>query len=120
VYYTSRTNTVLTVPAAGRGLLGSAAGAGAGTDLVRCVPGIAIAIDTAGVTAPGAIQTIANETTSPAAVSFNTGVFASTGLNIGNMDPGQQVGIWIKRQIPAGAAAIALATDKSDFSFDAV
>ncbi len=120
VYYTSRTNTVLTVPAAGRARLGSSATAGGATNTVDAVPGIALAIDTAGVTAAGAsIQTIANENTAPAAVSFNTGITSGTGLNIGTIGAGQQVGIWIKRELPVGAFSTAEADILINDSFSA-
>jgi hypothetical protein len=120
VYYSSRTSTSLTVPAAGRHLLGSSAAAGAATDIVRSVPGVAVAINTTGVTAPGSIQTIANETTAPAAVTWNTGISAATGLNIGSMSAGQQVGIWFWRQIPAGAIALPSVINRFGTSFDGV
>lgn len=107
VYYPSRTSTVLTVPAAGRGLLGTSATAGADTDIITPVPGIAIAIDPEGVTAAGeAIQTVAGQTTAPAGVTWNLGITAAGGLQIGSMDPGEQVGVWVWRRIPAGAVAV--------------
>lgn len=45
VYYTSRTNTVLTVPALGRGRLDTSAAAGASSDLIEAVPGIKLALE---------------------------------------------------------------------------
>lgn len=106
VYYSSRTNTALTVPSGGRARLGTTAAAGSSTDTVDAVPGIAIALDDDGVTSGGAaIQTIADESTAPLSVTWNTGITAATGLNIGTMTAGQQVGIWIKRDVPAGMAS---------------
>lgn len=119
IYYTNRSNTTLTVPAEGRGLLGTAATAGVDTDIMRSVPGVAIAIDTAGVTAPGSIQTIASESIAPAAVTWNLEIGPAGGLNIGNMNTLQQVGIWYWRQIPAGAVALPRVTNKFGISFDA-
>lgn len=119
-YYTSRTDKVLTIPAAGRGRLGTSAAAGGATDTLDAVPGIALAIDTAGVTAGAAsIQTIANETTAPAAVSWNPGCTAATGLAIGTIGAGQQVGIWVKRELPVGAYSTAEADVLVQDSFDA-
>lgn len=104
-YYSSRTDTSLTVSV--RGVLGTAATAGANTDLIYPVPGIAIGIDTAGVQAAGSsIQTIAGATTPPVAVTWNLGITAATGLQIGTLAAGQQVGIWIWRSIPAGMVGI--------------
>lgn len=106
VYYSSRTDTVLTVPASGRARLGSTAAAGAATDTLDAVPGIAIGKDPAGVTADGlAIQTIANENTAPVGVTWNTGITAATGLDIGTMTADQQIGFWIWRDVPVGVAA---------------
>lgn len=120
VYYTSRTVSVLTVPAAGRARLGTAAAAGLSTDLLDAVPGVAMAIDTAGVQSSGtSVQTIANANTPPTTVTWNLGITPTTGLNIGNMLTGQQVGIWLWRDIPAGASSTPLATIQLNNSFDA-
>lgn len=120
VYYSSRTNSTLTVPAAGRALLGSTASAGAVDDLLDAVPGIAIAIDTNGVqAADSAILIITNANTAPAGVTWNTGITKATGLSLGTMTTGQEVGIWIKRQIPVGAKSSPLALIQFNDSLDA-
>ena len=50
---------------------------------------------------------IANENTAPASVTFNnTAVSYATGLAVGNVPFGQRYGIWIKRVVSAGAAAV--------------
>lgn len=106
VYYTSRTTTALTVPNAGRALLGTTATAGSNTDSVYAVPGVAIALEPGGTQAFGSsIQTTASQTTAPTGVTWNLGLDATTGLSIGNMNANTQIGIWIWRQIPAGAVA---------------
>lgn len=120
VYYSERTNTILTVPATGREMLGTTAGAGAPTDDVHAVPGIAIAKDTDGVTSGGAaIQTIANESTEPTSVAWNTGITAATGLDIGEMTTGEQIGIWIKREVPEAMVATTETKVLIEDSFDA-
>lgn len=119
VYYTQRTTTSLTVPSAGRGRLGTSAAAGANTDTIDAVPGIAIGKDPDGVTSAAAIQTIANEATAPTSVTWNTGITAAAGLSIGTMTPGQQIGLWIKREIPVGAYAQSQANYLINNSFDA-
>lgn len=121
VYYTSRTSTVLTVPAVGRGMLGTSAAAGSATDTVHAVPGIAIATDLAGVSASGTpADTIADEETAPSpGVTWVTGITSTTGLNIGTMTPGQQIGIWMKREYPPSTASTPLATVHLEGSFDA-
>jgi len=119
VYYSSRTDTVLTVPANGRARLGTSAAAGAATDTVDAVPGVAIGIDTAGVTAAAAIQTIANEGTAPTSVTFNTNCTAALGLAIGTMTTLQQVGVWIWRDVPTGQYSNPSVTQPFNISFDA-
>ena len=100
-YYTSRTATALTVPAAGRGLLGTTAAAGAATDTVDAVPGIRIAIEAPG--ADGNIQSIANDTTAPTGVTWSGAITSATGLTLATLGAGTTYGLWIHRQIPAGA-----------------
>lgn len=119
VYYTSRTSTALTVPAAGRSMLGTSAAAGASSDTVHSVPGIAIAIDTAGVTAAGSIQTIANGNTAPTSVTWNHGLTANTGLQIGTIAATQQCGIWIWRATPVGAISAVNVLTPILLNFDA-
>lgn len=106
VYYSSRTTTTLTVPAGGRARLGTSATAGANNDKIFAVPGIAIGIDSAGVQTSGvAIQTIANSQAAPSGITWNTGLNSGTGLNVGTLAVSKQVGIWIKREVPAGAVS---------------
>lgn len=120
VYYSSRSNTSLTVPTDGRGLLGTTATAGTGTDLIHAVPGVRIAKDTDGVVASGTpIQTIADESTPPTAVSWSTAITEGTGLSIGTLTPGQQIGIWIHRQIPANALSTTTNSVLLNRSFEA-
>lgn len=120
VYYSSRTATTLTVPADGRGRLGTSAGAGAATDTLDAVPGIRLAIDTEGVVADSeALQTIGNEDTAPASVSWNTGITAASGLNIGTLTTTQKVGIWIHRETPVGCVSTTQQINKIEMSFDA-
>jgi hypothetical protein len=121
VYYSSRTSTVLTVPSGGRARLGTSAAAGAATDDVFAVPGIRIAKDTEGVVAATeAIQTIANENTAPSTVTWDTDITSATGLDVGTMTTTQQIGIWIHREIPAGAVSLAIDSHRLSMSFDAI
>lgn len=52
VYYTARTSTELTVPAAGRGLLGTSATAGEATDTLDAIPGYRVAFEFGQVSEP--------------------------------------------------------------------
>lgn len=104
VYYTSRTLTTLTVPAAGRGRLGTSATAGAATDTINAVPGIRIASESP---VSDAIQTIANDATAPSGVTWNTAITSAGGLSIASISSGSNYGLWIHREIPAGATVAA-------------
>lgn len=118
VYYSSRTLYELTVPAAGRGMLGTSAAAGALTDTINAVPGIAIALDPNGVQDSGSsIELLADDVTAPAGVTWNLSTTAAAGLQIPRLAPGKQVGVWIWRHIPAGAIYIANAHNKIKTSF---
>jgi hypothetical protein len=68
---------------------------------------VTIATDNIGITAKGLAgspqaATIASETTAPTGVS----AFGSGPLTIGNLAPGQVIGIWLKRVVTAGMAAV--------------
>jgi hypothetical protein len=94
VYYTSRTATALTVPAAGRGLLGTSATAGGATDTINAVAPIRVWTETP---TAGAVQTIADNTTAPSGASW-----AFT-ITVGTLLPGEERAVWIHRQVPAAA-----------------
>lgn len=100
VYYTSRTTSSLTVPAAGRALLGTSAAAGANDDLIDFIPGIRIAGEQPG--AGNTIQTIADAETAPTGVTWKTGVTAAGGVSIPVLSPDQGFAIWAYMQIPVG------------------
>ena len=53
----------------------------------------------------GTEQTIANETTAPAGVSFGNASAYASGYAIGDLAPGQTRAVWIRRTVTAGAAA---------------
>ena len=106
VYYASRTATVLTVPAAGRGLLGTGAGAGANDDTVDAIPGIGIGLD-APTAQPGGTfedERGTGEGTDPG-VGFTSPIFDADALVIGTLAPTNIYGLWITREIIAGAIA---------------
>jgi len=94
VYYSSRTSTSLTVPAAGRALLGTSATAGSGTDTITPVAPFRLWAETP---TAGAVQTIANNTTAPSGASW---VFTTT---VGTLLPGEDRAVWMHRQVPANA-----------------
>lgn len=107
VYYSSRTATVLTVPAGGRGRLGTSAAAGAADDEVWSVPGWRIAAEAPSAQPDGYVQTIADEDTAPSVAAWSTGISADDAVEIGTLKAGEIQGLWIHREIIASHVASA-------------
>ena len=104
VYYGSKTTSGVNVVA--RALFGTVKSAGLTTDKAYPVPGTVIGIDFNGISPFGSfIQSIPDPFTPPVNITWNMGVTAGTGLQIGNMNNGQQVGIWYWRSVPPGSVA---------------
>jgi hypothetical protein len=118
VYYLQKTATILTVPAAGRGLLGTSALAGAASDKLDAVPGIKIASESP---TGGAFTVAANEndTAGISGFSWSTGITESTGLNIGDIAAGGMIGLWLWLIIIAGQTATPSLQNAIKWSFDA-
>jgi hypothetical protein len=97
VYYTSRTDGVLTVPAVGRSMLGTTAAVGASDDVIYPIPGIRI-----GLEAPvdGAIQTITDENTAPSTITWSSEITFAAGLSIATLADTGEYGLWIHHEIP--------------------
>jgi hypothetical protein len=55
-------------------------------------------------------QSVANETTAPAGVTFAAALTLATAVTLGDLAPGQSRAIWLRRTVSAGAAAIAADT----------
>jgi len=126
VYYSSRTDTELTVPAAGRALLGTSAGAGTGTDTVDAVPGIRIAAEVPDA-AQGKVQTVANESSEPTGRTWSYALTEATGVSVGSngastgvIEAAEVAGLWIHRHVVVGAQSIASDLRLIETSFDAV
>lgn len=54
----------------------------------------------------GTEQTVANETTMPAGVTFSAPTSKATGIALGDIPPGGSRFVWIRRTVNAGTAAI--------------
>ena len=52
------------------------------------------------------IETIANESTAPSGESFSAPASKGAGLSFGNIPFGQRYGLWLRRTVTAGAAAV--------------
>jgi len=107
VYYESRTDTTLTVPAAGRSALGTSEEAGAGTDDIYCVPGIRLGKEAPSEQPDGFIEDeTGDETGIPGGgAPWITGISETDGLEIGDLESGEIYGVWIRRTAPAGVLA---------------
>lgn len=99
VYYSSRTSTTLTVPSAGRGLLGTTAAAGSSSDTVDAVPGVRIAKEAQA--SDGRMQEIASYTTAPTGVTWSTAITSATGLSESTLAPNANLGLWLHIETPA-------------------
>ncbi len=121
VYYASRTATVLTVPAAGRGLLGTSATAGAASDTADAISGIGIGLDAPTSQPAGTFvdNTGADEDTAPAGVTFTSPIFVANELSIGTLIATNIEAYWIHRETPAGAVAKTNALHDVIRTFDA-
>ena len=120
VYYSARTETVLTVPAAGRERLGTTAAAGAADDTLDAVPGIRLGQEAPSAQPDGHFSVPADEDTPPAGVaSWSAGLSAATGLVVGALAPGEIVALWVHREIPASCVARPVVEHRLAWSFQA-
>lgn len=101
IYYTSRSTTSLTVPAVGRAMLGTSAAAGAATDTLDAVPGMAVGYETP--SGNGSIQIITSDTTPPSGITWSTAIDATNAIDLTLLFRNKVHGLWIKMEIPAGA-----------------
>jgi len=118
VYYSERTDTVLTVPAAGREQLGTTAAAGAASDTLDAVPGLKIAAETP---ADGQLSVAddENDTSEVSGFTWKTGITADTGLDIGDLAAGEMAGLWLWLAVVADATVSPSIDNLIQWSFDA-
>ena len=119
VYYSSRTATELTVPAAGREMLGTSAAAGASDDVIYCVPGIRLALESPSDPTNGYIDDSADEGTIPGGLTWYADIAAGDNLLLASLDAGDQHGLRIRREVPVGMIAAPLRLNCFEYSFDA-
>lgn len=104
VYYTSRTSTVLTVPAAGRGLCGTTAAAMGATDKVVPWCGMTFSVQAASSQPSGYFDNADPQSTNPSALTYRADRMDG-GYTWGSLAEDEQVGIWLRYHVPAGAVA---------------
>jgi len=105
VYYTIRSSSVLTVPAAGRAQLGTTATAGAATDTLDSISGLRFGREEPSIQPAGFIQTIASPTTVPGGVVFKLAFDRDSALDMGVLAATWSRGLWIEQTTIAGATA---------------
>lgn len=103
LYYASKTATTFVVPAGGRAQFGTSAATGNTSDVIQYCPPFEIGVE---ATSSSHIQTIANESTAPTAISFSQPTDVGSAINIGNLAANGMYGIWLKRTVAAGSASI--------------
>jgi len=101
-YYTSRTATALTIPSAGRALCGTTASEGEATDRVISWPGLALAWEEPSAQPNGHYN--ANSLDAPTGLTWFHAREAGAEV-FGDLPHGEQVGLWIRWDVPAGAVA---------------
>ncbi len=116
-YYSSRTDSALTVPALGRARLGTSASAGASDDNVDAIPGVRIDFEAGVPLVDGSVQTIADEFTAPTGLSFVIPVTEASGVSVVDLLSGAQGALWIHRETPAGVSAIGEASIRVKCAF---
>lgn len=106
IYYESRTATVLTVPAAGRGIRSSAGSpAGAADDTINAIPSVDIAIDAPTSQPSGTFEDETGDDEVSPGFTFATPVGDADAISIGALSAGYIYGIWLERTVIAGATA---------------
>jgi hypothetical protein len=123
MYYSSRTATALTVPAAGRDVWTDVAGGAAGSedDVLSSIPGCRIAKEPPNAQPDGFAQTIANENTAPAGLTWKHAHADDDAdrIQVGSLAAGYIYFLWIQRKVIAGATAEALVEQYLEYTFDA-
>lgn len=117
VYYSSRTDTALTIPAGGRGKCGTTAAAGDQSDTLDAVPGIEVAVE---VPVSSAVQTIANEGTAPTGLTWKNGTTSAGAATHSSLAVGALLALWIRRTIIAGHQSIYNTVNLPRVTFDSV
>lgn len=115
VYYSSRTQTTLTIPAAGRGLLTTSATVMAATDIVRPWDGLALAWEAPASQPSGSFGGYSGGFVAPSGLTWSypySSATATTAVDpgsgtAGSLEQGEQVGLWLRYEVPAGAVASA-------------
>jgi len=125
MYYSSRTSTALTVPAAGRDVWTDVAGGAAGDedDVLVPIPGLRIAKEAPSAQADGYFtdKTGAGEGSQPAGLTWVHPHQEADGdvVTIGDLTATYIYGLWLERAVIAGATAESAVDQRLSWTFDA-
>lgn len=119
LYYSSRTVSALTVPAAGRDVYSEVAGGAAGTasDVLREIPPIRLGVE-APSAQPGGTFTLLSADTDAAPVSLSRPLTEADAVVIANLAPGNIYAVWAQWTLLAGATAMPYVLDALELSFE--
>ncbi|MBL4701960.1 MAG: hypothetical protein JKX85_11950 [Phycisphaeraceae bacterium] len=122
VYYASRTDTVLTVPAAGRGQCGTTAALGVVTDTIDAVPGIEVAFEvpSSGTATTGSVQLLADEDTAPTGLTFIHAMNSAGGSTHASLGVGEIIYLWIKQTVVVGTESFYRKINMPKLAFESV
>jgi hypothetical protein len=120
VYYSARTDDILSILSQSRALLGTSASAGSSTDTIEPVPGLRFAIESPATQPDGLFQTIPSQTVAPSSVAWSLASGETNARAVGDLQPGEMMGLWLHRHIPPGAVAAPDVMQKIFRRFDAV
>lgn len=124
IYYSSRTDTTLTVPAAGRGMFGTTEQVATVDDVWFPIPGHALGKEAPSSQPNGNFtdKTGAGEGSAPGGVTFSLPVVYGSiddSIEIGDLDNEEIYAVWEWREIPAGATSDTGAHMRWGLTFDA-
>jgi hypothetical protein len=122
LYYSSRTELALTVPAGGRSVWGGGASAGSEDDVLSPIAGLALGLEAPSSQPDGTFDNPADEDTAPSGVTFYapTSETDSDVLEVPTLGAGEIYGLWIAREVPAAASAEPWARFAIEWSFVAI
>ena len=106
LYYASRTDSALTVAAAGRDVWGDGLAAGLADDVLQAVPMCRLGMESPSAQPGGNFTVIADDETAPIGVTFTHPItFDAGAAGPVGLSAGEQAAVWVEYKIIAGATA---------------
>jgi len=122
MYYSSRTDTQLTVPAGGRDVWGDGAAAGSQDDVLRCIPPFRIGKEAPSSQPDGSFtdKTAGEGESCPVTTYHPVSASDANVVDIGDLASGYIYALWIERKVIAGATAEASVLGHLEYQFESV